>query len=1104
MKKFLLSAIALVLALNVQHGKAQGVDLSSYSHVTDLSQVEEGAYYYIVSDRTKFNYEAGGDGGTDGNKVQTKAMSNYQSGYTATNWDNPSRNVFFVYYGDLDVKCNGFIWKAEKVGDSQWGFLNMENGKYMGHNNPGETDLRFADDVVGFTLTDLSEGQGRWAFTNADYSTPLNVHQYKLRKSRGVLALNDWSDAKATDAETYGYPGRWHLYKTTLQDDNPVVPDGPTIADKMEKLRINRATDMVEGEEYFIVSDRTAYVGNSNDLPKAMASQQDNFTTKWGPNYVYWADIDTTCAGFVWIVKEMPGDQWAFQNKENGRYLGNMNSGETDVVFSDTPVGYTLADLSEGAGRFTFINSESEFSLHVQGYLRDRANNSLAKQENGNDDYTNDVSTNGYPGRWQIFLKNTKQIKNASELTEDATYYIVSDRKAYASSTSKGLRAMSSLQESYTVNWGSDYVYWGEMDAKEDGFKWTAKKEGDKWAFKNKDTERYLGNMKSGESDVIFSDTPVGYALADLEEGAGRFTLISDEDTHSLHVQGYLRGGRPNNSLAKNEVGDDDHPGDVETNGYPGRWKFYEVTATASTGGDDYVYDKYVFDTITVVSYNICHCEGTDGRLDLKRTANVIMSYNPTVVAMQEVDRFYSSRSNNEDQVQRLAEETGMYGRFGTMSINCGNGVLSKDKPLLSRVVDIGDGRNMLVVELKNFVFGSLHVGLSIAARQSALKAIREEAARWEEKGKPFIVAGDFNDDGTEGEMQGVWGLLCDSLAKDFTFHSDRKTPTWGAGTYVIDHIISYNKIGGVKGLTYEVGSSNASDHLPIAATLRIGFPREMTPEQVHTLIQDSVAAGSSVIDLTGMAFDPTVTADDLRAESNALVYVDKESGLTGTNIVVNNACQNIELTDGSSFTPVNTITAKGATYRRIADGEWGTICLPFAAKSTDAVEFYTISRVDDDALILEKLATLTAGTPALVRNVSGEDIAVTMGTVRVMTSPTDKASGNAVMHGTFTTLEGVSDANAYTFDGDRFVRSTEPFTCDPFRAYLTMEGLDASALAEAYVISDDATAIRGIENGEKRADNNGQIYDLSGRKVKSQLNRGIYINGQKRKVLIK
>ena len=1110
MKKFLLILLAILANGQWLMVNGQTVDLTKYTHITSLSQIEEGAYYYIVSDRRKFNYQTGGDGGTDGDKVQIKAMSTYQNGFTAVNWDNPGNNVYFVYYGDLDPKCNGFIWKAEKAGD-QWAFLNQENGKYMGHNNPGETDLRFADDAVGFTLTDLNEGEGRWAFTNSDYKTPLNVHQYPLRKSRGVLALPQWSDAQATDADTYGYPGRWHLYKTTVQDGPAAPTFNTTVADKMEKLRISYAKDLTEGQEYYIVSDRTAYAGNTSGKPKAMSTQQAGYTTKWGDQYVYWGDIDTTQAGFVWTVEEMPGDKWAFKNKENGRYLGNMNGEETDVVFSDTPIGYTLSDIAEGMGRFSMVSSDSEYSLHVQGYLRDRANNSLAKQANGNDDYSNDVATNGYPGRWQIFLKNSKLVKKLDDMKEGSTYYIVSDRHKYASSTAWSLRAMSTLQANYTIGWGDQYVYWGELNPKEEGFLWTAEKVGDsQWAFKNEENGRYLGNMNGEETDVVFSGDAVGYTLSDIKSGAGKFSFVNDESEFSLHVQGYLRGGRPDNSLAKQKEGNDDFSSDAATFGYPGRWLLYETTKTNS-GGEDPVYDKYKLDTINVVSYNICHCEGTDGKLNLQRTAEVIKSFNPTIVALQEVDKHYSSRSNNEDQVKLLAEATGMYGKFGTAGSNCGNAILSKEKPLSSYTVIIGD-RNMVVVELSNYVFAGIHVGLGINPRLKALEAIRTEAKKWEAAGKPFIVAGDLNDEGLDWEVEGVPGLLCDSLVKDFTFHSDRTTPTYYTDdNFVIDHIISYKKIGGVKTLSYEVKNSDASDHYPIMAKLRVGFLRELKPDEVRALIADSVANGNAIVDLSDMTFSPEVTADDLIAPGNTLVYLPEGSTMTGKNIIINSLCQNLELTDGSTFAPVKTFTARKATYQRTMaeDQQWNTVCLPFVAKSDDNVEYYAIKSVDESTLTVSKLTTLPAGTPGLVRKVNGTGISTSFANVRVMKDIKESKSedGKSLLIGSYTQDLDVDDNYTYYIKDNKFQQGSSSFKCDAFHAYLKMVSDEPASLSAAYeiVIDGDQTT---VDSATK--DDNATIvgiYSTDGTK-RTAVQQGVNIvklgNGKVQKVVKK
>lgn len=71
-----------------------------------------------------------------------------------------------------------------------------------------------------------------------------------------------------------------------------------------------------------------------------------------------------------------------------------------------------------------------------------------------------------------------------------------------------------------------------------------------------------------------------------------------------------------------------------------------------------------VASTLTVMSYNVHHGEGTDGRLDLARIARVITEAKPDLVALQELD-VRVGRSDNVDQAAELARLTGMAGAFG-------------------------------------------------------------------------------------------------------------------------------------------------------------------------------------------------------------------------------------------------------------------------------------------------------------------------------------------------------------------------------------------------------------------------------------------------------
>jgi endonuclease/exonuclease/phosphatase family metal-dependent hydrolase len=67
---------------------------------------------------------------------------------------------------------------------------------------------------------------------------------------------------------------------------------------------------------------------------------------------------------------------------------------------------------------------------------------------------------------------------------------------------------------------------------------------------------------------------------------------------------------------------------------------------------------------IRVVTYNIHHGEGTDGKFDLKRIANLLLAVEPHIVALQEVDQG-TKRAGGVDQPAELAKLTGMEVVFG-------------------------------------------------------------------------------------------------------------------------------------------------------------------------------------------------------------------------------------------------------------------------------------------------------------------------------------------------------------------------------------------------------------------------------------------------------
>src|SRR5690606_14987157 len=67
---------------------------------------------------------------------------------------------------------------------------------------------------------------------------------------------------------------------------------------------------------------------------------------------------------------------------------------------------------------------------------------------------------------------------------------------------------------------------------------------------------------------------------------------------------------------------------------------------------------------VRVMAYNIHHCLGIDGELDVERIAGVINAANPDLVTLQEVDN-RTERSDRVDQAAELGRLTGMHARFG-------------------------------------------------------------------------------------------------------------------------------------------------------------------------------------------------------------------------------------------------------------------------------------------------------------------------------------------------------------------------------------------------------------------------------------------------------
>ena len=162
---------------------------------------------------------------------------------------------------------------------------------------------------------------------------------------------------------------------------------------------------------------------------------------------------------------------------------------------------------------------------------------------------------------------------------------------------------------------------------------------------------------------------------------------------------------------------------------------------------------------LRVLSYNIHHGEGVDGKLDLARIAGVIRSVKPDVVALQEVDQ-RTQRTGGVDQPGELARLTEMRVVFGgnlrLQGGDYGNAVLSRlpikrhrNHPLPPR--DDGEPRGVLEVEIEmpggaTVLLLATHLDHRPGDRQRLASAEAINALVLARPTQPALLAGDLND----------------------------------------------------------------------------------------------------------------------------------------------------------------------------------------------------------------------------------------------------------------------------------------------------------------------------------------------------------------------
>jgi endonuclease/exonuclease/phosphatase family metal-dependent hydrolase len=152
---------------------------------------------------------------------------------------------------------------------------------------------------------------------------------------------------------------------------------------------------------------------------------------------------------------------------------------------------------------------------------------------------------------------------------------------------------------------------------------------------------------------------------------------------------------------------------------------------------------------MNLVSYNIHHCAGADGKVDIQRVADVIAREQPDFVGLNEVDR-KTKRVEGVDEAGELGKRLGLHATFAEAipltGGSYGNAVLSREKPIsVSRIPLPGrEKRVLLMCEFDDCWFGTTHLSLQETNRVASAEIIRKFVTE-KAKEKTVFLSGDWN-----------------------------------------------------------------------------------------------------------------------------------------------------------------------------------------------------------------------------------------------------------------------------------------------------------------------------------------------------------------------
>ena len=244
---------------------------------------------------------------------------------------------------------------------------------------------------------------------------------------------------------------------------------------------------------------------------------------------------------------------------------------------------------------------------------------------------------------------------------------------------------------------------------------------------------------------------------------------------------------------------------------------------------------------VKVMTYNIHHGEGNDGKINIQRIADLILESGADVVALQEVDRGVE-RTNKIDIMTKLSDLTGMTYAFGKnvdfQGGDYGNGFLTRfpilaEKNLQYRMINPGEQRGLLQVVLDirgtEVVFMNTHLDYREVDTERLMNVDEIKFAVTEFSPRTVVVCGDFNDLPSSRTVESMKQCFTD-VGELADVNQGNTYPT-SEPVKRIDYIFvsnasrttgEQNAPGSLRPRSAKVLRSDASDHLPILAKFEV------------------------------------------------------------------------------------------------------------------------------------------------------------------------------------------------------------------------------------------------------------------------------------------